>query len=169
MVLFQMDGNFNCIWHELKQNWMSLMGFFAAEFSGTKPTYFLLLILTCLPLAIVISPPPVNRTWGKDLCGSLQQEPGHSQHYRGKETQPKPQISLLLFETSLGRLSDFHYLYSFASPVPPQKIPFGPLAISVFSVQFCWIFLSVSNQNGARWKPRALHRWSFPALFSEVV
>lgn len=29
---------------------------------GTKPTYFFLLILACLLFAVLISPPPVNRT-----------------------------------------------------------------------------------------------------------
>lgn len=128
MVLFQMDEDFNCIWHEPKQNWMFLMRFFATEFFGTKPTYFLLLILTCLPLAIVIPPPPVNKTWGKDLCGSLQQ----NQHDRGKSHNPKYKSPLFYSQCLLADCVIFILFTLFLPPSP--EAAFGPLAPSVFSV-----------------------------------
>lgn len=135
MGLFQRDENFNCICHEPKQNWMFLMGFFATEFSGTKPTYFLLLILTCLPLAIVISPPPVNKTW-EDLCGSLQQEPVHWQHYRGKRDTTQTTNLLFYFKRLLADCLIFIIFILFLPSFFPIK------AISNLSV-FCAVLLDI--------------------------
>lgn len=147
MVLFQMDENFNCIWHEPKQNWMFLMGFFGTEFSGTKPTYFLLLILTCLPLAIVISLPPVSKTWGKDLCGSLQQEPVHSQHYRGKrDTTQNTNLPFSILNASWHIVWFSLSLFFFFPSPSPEDIIWAISNLSVFCAVLLDIFVSLKSK-----------------------